>query len=453
MIHVFRLLRVDLSGRVSTRAAEALVRHCDPCDLFLTQKGHHHAETVNAVLSQQIALCRRITMKRGLFVLILAYVLSQFYRAFLPVLAPVLQADIGATPADLSFAAAVWFITFAAMQIPIGAALDGIGPRRTASVLFAFGAGGGAFVFSLAQSPLHVTLAMTLIGIGCAPVLMSGYFILARGFSVAVFATLAGAMIGIGSLGNLAGSAPMAWAVTSFGWRETMQGLALVSLLIAFVIFALVRDPVRVITDQKGSVLDLLKMPALWPIFALMFVNYAPAASIRGLWAGPYVADVFAASTQTIGHVTFAMGIAMIIGNFAFGPMDRLFRTRKWVVLGGQGLGLVAMLGLFVLPDRNLLLSTGLLAAVGFSGSCFPVLIAHAKAFVPSHLTGRGVTLLNLFGIGGAGVAQFVTGPIHSFGVSHFKQAHDPYILIFAFFAMLTTVGMIAYLFSRDRTD
>jgi len=35
-------------------------------------------------------------MKAGIAVLVLAYGLSQFYRAFLAVLAPDLQADIGA---------------------------------------------------------------------------------------------------------------------------------------------------------------------------------------------------------------------------------------------------------------------------------------------------------------------------------------------------------------------
>ena len=40
---------------------------------------------------------------------------------------------------------------------------------------------------------------MVLIGIGCSPVLMASYFIFARQFSPAVFGTLAGVIIGIGS--------------------------------------------------------------------------------------------------------------------------------------------------------------------------------------------------------------------------------------------------------------
>lgn len=392
-------------------------------------------------------------MKRGLFVLILAYILSQFYRAFLPVLTQVLETDIGATATDLSFASGIWFLIFAAMQIPVGAGLDRFGPRVTSTVLFAIGAVGGAALFGLAQSPGHVTFAMALLGVGCSPVLMAGYYILARGFPVAVFATLAAAMIGIGSLGNIAGSAPMAWAVAEFGWRETMGGVAVLSLGVAMVMWIFIRDPDRIATSGKGSVLDLLKMPALWPIFALAFVNYAPAAGIRGLWAGPYIGDVFQADGQTIGTVTLIMGLAMIAGSFLYGPMDRIFHTRKWVIMTGTTIGMLGLIGLVAMADRNIWLSAGLLAVVGAAGAVFPVLIAHAKAFFPPHLIGRGVTLMNLFGIGGVGLAQFATGPLYAYGVHTGTRAHDPYVLIFAFFAILLTIGLVCYLFSQDRRD
>ena len=86
-------------------------------------------------------------MQVGLITLCLAYVLSQFFRAFLAVLSGVLAQDIGTTPDDLSFASGLWFLSFAAMQIPVGWALDRIGPRRTAWVLLLIGGAGGAAVF------------------------------------------------------------------------------------------------------------------------------------------------------------------------------------------------------------------------------------------------------------------------------------------------------------------
>ena len=102
-------------------------------------------------------------MRKGLVLLCLAYVLSQFFRAFLAVLTQLLQDDIGATADDLAFASGMLFLSFAAMQIPVGEALDRVGPRLTAAVLLAVGGGGGAALFAIATSPLHIALAMALI--------------------------------------------------------------------------------------------------------------------------------------------------------------------------------------------------------------------------------------------------------------------------------------------------
>ena len=151
-------------------------------------------------------------MNAGILLLTLSYVLSQFFRAFLAVLSEVLEADIGTTPDDLAFASGIWFLVFAACQIPIGAALDKIGPRRTAGWLFLIGAGGGAAVFAVATSAFHITLAMGLIGVGCAPVLMASFYIFARDYRPEQFGILASLIVGIGSLGNLGASYPMALA-------------------------------------------------------------------------------------------------------------------------------------------------------------------------------------------------------------------------------------------------
>lgn len=390
-------------------------------------------------------------MKTGIAVLILGYMLSQFYRAFLAVLAPALEADIGATPEDLSYASGLWFLVFAAMQIPVGEALDRFGPRLTTVILFALGGAGGALLFAVAQGPAHIAWAMVLIGIGCSPVLMASYYIFARVYPPAVFATLAGIVLGLGSIGNIASSVPMALAVDALGWRATLLGLAVLTLVVAILIWVFVTDPSRVESARRGSVLDLLRLPALWLILPMMFVNYAAAAGIRGLWAGPYADEVFGANTTTIGTVTLLMGIAMILGNFAYGPMDRWFGTRKWVVFTGNALGAVALLSLWAMPASGLWFSAALLAAVGLFGASFPVLIAHGRAFCPDHLAGRGVTLLNLFGIAGVGMMQVVTGRVYAAGQG--GEPAEPFAQIFGIYAALLGVGLLIYLFARDRID
>lgn len=116
-------------------------------------------------------------MNPGIVLLVLGYVLSQFFRAFLAVLATPIKTDIGISPEILANASGLWFLAFAAMQIPIGWSLDTIGPRRTAASLFLIGAAGGSAIFAVATSAFQINMAMLLIGVGCSPVLMASYYI------------------------------------------------------------------------------------------------------------------------------------------------------------------------------------------------------------------------------------------------------------------------------------
>jgi predicted MFS family arabinose efflux permease len=391
-------------------------------------------------------------MRAGIAFLIAAYMLSQFYRAFLAVLAPALEADLGATTEDLARASGLWFMAFALMQLPVGWALDTLGPRRTASILFLIGAAGGAVVFATAQTPGMITLAMILIGIGCAPILMSTYYIFARTLPAAIFGTLAGLTVGVSSLGNILSAAPMAWAVDSFGWRETVWGFAIFTALIGVGIAVLVRDPPKPEGEPRGSLLDLIATPALWPILIAMFVCYAPAAGVRGLWISPYVAEVHGAALTQIGIATLVMGLAMVAGNFVYGPIDRWLGTRKIPILIGNLAVALLLLSLWLMPPSGFTGAIIIFALIGLFGASYPIVISHGRSFLPPHLTGRGVTLLNLFGMGGAGVMQFASGPVYA-NLAEGSGPAEAFGPLFALFALVILIGMAAYLFARDRTD
>jgi len=392
-------------------------------------------------------------MTPGILALVLGYVLSQFYRAVLAVLAPMLSTDIGTGADDLALSSGLWFLVFAAMQIPVGWALDRFGPRRTTAWLLGVGGAGGALIFATAQGPWGIHLAMSVIGIGCSPVLMASFYLFGRLHPPAMFATLAGLVVGVGTLGNILSAWPLALAAEALGWRATMAAVGLVTVLIALAVARVVPDPPRVdAPDGKGGgLIDLLRIPALWPILPLLLVSYAPAAGLRGLWAGPYYTDVYGATAAGIGQVTLIMAVAMIAGNIAYGPLDRLFGTRKWVVLAGNMLGAVCLFALWAMPVAGFWAAALLLAGVGFFGASFPLMMAHGRSFIPPHLLGRGVTLLNLFGIGGVGVFQTLSARVHASAPSTPPEA--AYEALFLFFAVAMLVGCAIYAFSRDRTD
>ncbi|WP_295806939.1 MFS transporter [uncultured Nitratireductor sp.] len=391
----------------------------------------------------------------GLAALAIGYVLSQFYRSFLAVLTPALTSELGATKAELSMASGAWFVVFALMQFVVGVSLDRYGPRRTAAFLLTVCGGGGALMFAFAPSPGMIILAMALNGAGCSAVLMASVFIFAKSFSPARLTILISWLIAFGTMGNVIGSAPMAAAAEAFGWRGVMAGLAFFTILTGIAIQFLVRDPEPAAQNEREAGFgfrgykELLSLRVLWPILPLTALNYAPAAGIRGLWAGPYLSDVYSADALLIGQVTLFMALAMSAGSFVYGPLDVFFRTRKWVAVGGNLVGLMAILLLAMVPVSSIAMTTVVFVVIGICGASYGLLMAHGRAFVPAHLTGRGVTLLNFFSVGGAGVMQFLTGGV----VAVSTVPGEPvaaYQTLFVFYAILIAASLAIYLACRD---
>jgi sugar phosphate permease len=390
----------------------------------------------------------------GIAALAIGYVLSQFYRSFMAVLTPALIDELGMTKADLSVASGAWFALFALAQFAVGIWLDRFGPRRTASIMLAAFAGAGAFLFSLASAPWMVVAAMALIGLGCAPILMSAVFIYAHNYSPARLAVLASWTIAFGTAGNVIGAAPLAAAAEAFGWRPSMAALGVATLSTAAAIALFVRDPVKPEGGHGGSAglkgyVELFRIRLLWPIIPLTALNYAPATGIRGLWSGPYLADVFGADALVIGEVTMFMALAMVAGAFLYGPLDQIFRTRKWVAVTGNTVT-VATLAYFALhPAPGITMATLLFIVIGLAGGSYGLLMAHARSFMPPHLTGRGVTLMNFFSIGGVGAMQFATGGV----VTAWSVPGDPasgYVALFSFYALTVGATVLIYLLARD---
>jgi MFS family permease len=394
-------------------------------------------------------------MGSSLFWLIIAYSLSQFYRACLAVFAPVLKADIGLNADQVSVALGLWFLTFAAMQIPVGWLLDNGSPRKMVTILLVLGGGGGALVFASAQGPWGIYAAMMLIGIGCSPVLMTSFYIFARSAPSNKFGTLAGLVVGLGTLGNLAASVPLSLAMSLIGWRSVCVVLAVVTGLVALALYKFVQDPPALDPSSKisgGGLRDLAKIWPLYPILIMAAVAYAPSAGLRGSWAGGYLSDVYGLDVDGIGRVTFVMALSMIAGALAFGPVERIIRSRKVIVLGGTLIALVFLVLLWVgAGTQSIFLTTVLLVGIGFFGSAYGQIMNHGRTLLPVHLTGRGVTLINLFSIGGVGVFQFATARAFAYTSGPDATSAAPYATVFGFFSVGLALGCLVYAFSREQ--
>ena len=66
------------------------------------------------------------------------YIVSQFLRNSVGVIAPNLAAEIGLTPIEIGLLSSIYFFVFAATQLPLGVALDRFGPKLCMLVSIGF---------------------------------------------------------------------------------------------------------------------------------------------------------------------------------------------------------------------------------------------------------------------------------------------------------------------------
>jgi len=389
-------------------------------------------------------------MKAGIASLVLAYVLSQFYRSFLAVIAPELARELMLDAQALGNLQAFWILGFVVTQFPVGWALDTIGPRRSVALQM-LAAVAGALLFATAHSAPALNLAMLLIGAGCGSIYMGAIYLFGRIAPPQRFALLCSWLLGLGTAGNLLAASPLAWVAQSIGWRGAMMGMAAATALSALSVLLLIRDPARITTHGSrglfGGIGDILKIRSLWPLLPITAVSYAVVLAERGLWAGPYFSSVFGLEPVARGNALLVMAAAMSAGAMAYGPLDRLLGTRKWVVFGGVSVTALcfALLAMPGLPLGPAILVMGLLGGFGMT---YGVLMAHGRSFVPDHLLGRGITLLNVLFIGGAGVLQPLSGALMSALKDH--PPATAYATLHLIFAGLLAVGLAVYLFARD---
>jgi MFS family permease len=344
-----------------------------------------------------------------------AYVLSQFYRSFLAIVAPDLTRELGLGPAELGALSGIWFGAFAFAQFPIGWALDGFGPRRTlAGAMLA--AVAGALLFAAAQGFAGMMAAMALIGIGCAPVLMSSMFVFGRAYPPERFAILSSLILSVGMIGLLAAATPLALAVEAIGWRASMAAIGFLTAAATAAVFLFIQDPPlakRAVHQQASAWRDLVSIIALrplWPLLPLTFAGYAVVAAERSIWIGPYLLEVHGLDAVERGNGIFAMSVAMAVGAMLYGPAERLLRSPKRTVLIGSAFTGATFVALGAAPALSTASALLLLTLIGAFGLTYGVLMTHARAFFPEHLLGRGITFMNFFFIAGAGVVQAVSG-------------------------------------------
>lgn len=387
-------------------------------------------------------------------------IVSQFFRTSIGVIAPELIRDLGLSSATLGLANGAFYIALGVAQIPVGILFDRIGTRRTVAWLTLLGVA-GALWHAAAQSGTELVAARMLIGLGCGGSFMGAVMLSSRWFGGDRLSMVLSWVFSLSQIGTLLAATPLAYSAETIGWRATFVLTAIVTGVTGALFYALVRDdppgqpPVTRREDSLAAILRGLwavwRTPGLGKVLAVHTFAYASQATMLGLWAGPYLYDIHGLGPVGRGNVLLAMGAAQICGLLVFGPLDRIFNSRKWVVLAGGCLTVATLLPLALLSQPPLWLAIGLLIAVCLVTTYSLVIVAHGRSLFPDHLAGRGITTVNLAQVIGCAVLPIATGAIvNAFPGSDGGYGELGYRYAFGFIALALAGGLAIYATATD---
>ena len=390
---------------------------------------------------------------RRVFVAVVATTLaSQFFRASTSALGPELMRDLSLSPQGLGLANAAFFVSLTAAQIPIGMLFDRFGPRRVVALLTVFTVIGAA-LHALARSEALFVLARFLVGLGCAGSFMAAVVLCVRWYAGRNFSTMLARVFALSGLGYLLAGSPWAALADRIGWRQAFAISTVFAAVIGHMFFALARDhPGDAPAARPQTFLDIVsgfrevwKTAGLVPILAMHFVSYAAFLTVFGVWAGPYLNDVYGFNPVARGNVLVVMAAAQIIATLGFGPLDR-FLPRRMIVIAAATIGIAALAVLILVPHPSTEIAVLMLIVFSAVTSFGVVNVADANSRFAAHIAGRGATAVNLFQVVGTSVLPILSGMV----IGWFPDGAEgrpeiAYRAAFATIAASLAIGLAAY--------
>jgi predicted MFS family arabinose efflux permease len=334
-----------------------------------------------------------------------SYFISALVRGVTATLAPQFTAELGLTAGDLGLLGGAFFLGFATTQLPLGRALDRVGPKRVQLGFLAV-AVRGSVAFALARDFLGLALARALIGVGVSACLMAPLTAFRRSFDTVAQLRANSWMLMSGSVGMVASTLPVQWLLPTLGWRGLFWAIAgwmLLSML-AIARFVPADAPAAGHAAVSGAeratdsgYAQVWRHPTFLRHAPMGFFHYGGLIAVQSLWAGPWLIEVCGWTAQQAAQGLFAVNVAMLLSFMAWGSFVPRLYARGWsaqrLIAVGAPLSLAALgLAIWLGP------AAGAWVWVLFCVGCSVVSLSQPAVglALPAALAGRALSAYNL---------------------------------------------------------
>ena len=373
-------------------------------------------------------LKRAFRYRRYIFLVLAAQYLFVFFHRVSPaVVATDLMHTFRVGSGALGVLASAYFYPYAFMQIPAGILADRWGTRKTVT-LFGSLAGIGAICFALSPNFGVAVLSRALVGFGLSAIFVPSMTLFCAWFSEKEYGIVSGIFIAIGGIGWLTAATPLALLVQKLGWVGAFILIGAITLVLTGITWLIVSDRPEdmgfpSMTEKKGERLSIgpiragcarvLSQRRFWPLAIYNLLTGVSLFGFCGLWAGPYLTDVYRLPGPRAANVLTMIAAALIFGGpFLTSLSEKVFHSRKRVLAGCSIAHLFCWLVLLMRPAT---LASPLLYAIFFvigltAGAVTPVVITATKELFPVEMAGISVGMVNMFPFLGGIISQPLIG-------------------------------------------
>ncbi len=400
-----------------------------------------------------------------LFIIIsIAYLVVFFQRVAPAVVGPVMADELGLMATDIGIMASMYFWAQAMGCLPAGLLSDTIGPRKIISYGLIL-ATIGTIIFVQGSEIFILALGRFIIGLGVSVVFVGALKIFSEWFYPNELGTCSGMLLAVGNVGALISTAPLMFLITLIGWRNSFWIVAAYTIMASALAYLILRNkpqecgfpPLTNSTTKNVSMGTAMKsvfgLRNFYTVFIAGSLYYGTLIAVGGLWAGPYLQDVYGLSKDIASSVVMCFTIGMVVGAPISGYLsDKIIKSRKNVVLLGMLTHIIVYIPLVWLIDSMALgMLYILFTAFGITGSFIIICFACAKEVAEPCYAATAVGAQNMGMAAGAGFFQYICGLIiDSYGKSNGVYGQEAYASAFTLCMCMMAIAIVIMLFFKE---
>ncbi len=401
--------------------------------------------------------------RTALAMLVVAGAVNYIDRATLAVANPLIREELGLSLSQMGYLLSAFLWSYAFSQLPTGAMVDKLGPRRLLTV--------GLSLWSLAQllgglvqSFTQFFAARLLLGVGEAPQFPTGARVVRDWFNPRDRGLATGIFNCASTLGTAIALPLLTFLMLSFGWRATFVIMGVAGLLVAAVWFALYRDPKNVALTAEETTYRTEGDPpgqrteVTFREWKLLFRFRTTWGMILGYFGCIYLTWIYSAwlpgyleierhmsvkATGVAAAIPFACGV---VGGVLGGYLaDVLVRRGVSPINSRKYPAALALLGTSACTLAAAYVTSNILAVAFISASLFLVYVTSTYAWAlssvaaPTNCTASIGAMQNFGGYLGGALAPTVTGLI--------VQSTGSFVLALVVGAVIGVASAASYLF------